>query len=118
MTPGYTDSAEKVIKKAFSVAKKMMAGNVGTEHLLAGLAGVADTTATQIRVNNGLDYEKLVNLIEVAVGNESTTVVKEYSKYTPRANRGIFVVRGQAAPVRFPAVWTPMSIQKYCPQAA
>ena len=86
MTPGYTDSAEKVIKKAFSVAKKMMAGSVGTEHILAGLASV-DATAAQILENNGLDYTKLINLIEVAVGNENKTTVKDYDKYTPRAKR-------------------------------
>jgi len=88
MTPGYTECAEKVIKKAFSVAKKMKTGSVGTEHILAGLANV-DATASKILVSNGLEYSKLIELIGVAVGNDGNIAVKDYDRYTPRARKVI-----------------------------
>lgn len=88
MTPDYTECAKYALKKSFEAAKQTAASSVGTEHILIGLAS-GKGTASEILINNGVDYEKLIAIAGNAIGSNGAVQVKDYDEYTPRAKKVI-----------------------------
>lgn len=105
MIPDYTDSAIQVLNIAADVAKRITVSNIGTEHILAGLL-MCDGTSRDILVNNGVDKEKLLELMEEFIGENSNTSVINYEEYTPRAKKIVDASLREAKRLGFSAVGT------------
>ena len=73
----YTKQAEKVLKTARTLAKKMGNRYVGTEHLLVALRKVYRTVAGQVLAQNGVKEEDLVKVV-----NELVSPVGEKQEVT------------------------------------
>lgn len=83
----YTKKAQRALRIANQLAKKMNHFYVGTEHILLGLLKEATGVAAQILIEMGVEEGQLTELIEelIAPGAEIiTTDKKEYSPSTVR----------------------------------
>ncbi|MDF2952627.1 MAG: ATPase domain protein, partial [Anaerocolumna sp.] len=86
MNDRYTESAKAAITYATEVAYKLSHNYVGTEHLLIGLLE-ADGVASKVLEKNGVDEEKVVDLVNQLIAPNSSTEVVEVDGFTPRSKR-------------------------------
>ena len=64
MLNNYTKQAERAIKYAGTMAKKLKHPYIGTEHLLLGLRKEFTGVAGQILAMNDVDEEKILRLMD------------------------------------------------------
>lgn len=86
MNDRYTENAKAAITYATNVAYKLSHNYVGTEHLLIGLLE-ADGVASKVLEKNGVDEEKVIELVNQLIAPNSATEVVEVDGFTPRAKR-------------------------------
>lgn len=80
----YTKQAERVIKYAGTMAKRMKHPYIGTEHLLLALRKEYTGVAGQILAENGVEDEQIQKLIEELVAPALEERVIETPKQSPR----------------------------------
>ena len=88
----YTESAQKVLKKAKQCANSLKHPYVGTEHLLVGLLEVK-CLVSSVLLNNGVQKQKIFEMIDKLVAPGETVVTEEKGIFTPRLQLliGIFI---------------------------
>lgn len=86
MNDKYTDSAKKAINYAQEIAYKLSHNYVGTEHLLIGLLQ-ADGVAQKVLEKNGVDVDKVVELVNQLIAPNTTVEAPEVDGFTPRSKR-------------------------------
>ncbi|MDF2610025.1 MAG: clpC [Lachnospiraceae bacterium] len=86
MNERYTESAKAAITFATEVAYKLSHNYVGTEHLLIGLIE-ADGVASKVLEKNGVDEEKVIELVNQLIAPNTATEVVEVDGFTPRSKR-------------------------------
>ena len=86
MNEKYTESARKAINYAQEIAYKLSHNYVGTEHLLIGLLQ-ADGVASKVLEKNGVDVDKVVELVNQLIAPNTTQEAPEVDGFTPRAKR-------------------------------
>lgn len=86
MQSRFTKSAEKVLNDAKRAAKSMGHNYVGTEHLLIALIRNSGVAAEVLR-ENGVDEEKIVDLVNELISPNATVMLKEREEFTPRARK-------------------------------
>jgi len=79
----YTESAQKVLKKAKQCANSLKHPYVGTEHLLVGLLEVK-CLVSSVLLNNGVQKQKIFEMIDKLVAPGETVVTEEKGIFTPR----------------------------------
>ncbi len=84
MTPSYTDSARQALRIASDVAYELADGNIGTEHILIGLAG-CDGAAAGILEKNKVDKDKLIEIAQTLIAPTTEVLVQGNDEYTPKA---------------------------------
>ena len=84
MTPSYTDSARQALRIASDMAYELADGNIGTEHILIGLAG-CEGAASEVLLKNGVSSEKLIEITQNLIETRSNTSVMGNDEYTPKA---------------------------------
>ncbi len=86
MQRNFTKSAEKALDHAKKIAKSLGHNYVGTEHILLGLLK-APGVAGEVLKENGVEADKIKELIEemIAVGDQ--TVLTKDIEFTPRARK-------------------------------
>ena len=82
----YTKSAQRVIANAKKEAANLGHHYVGTEHILLGLL-VTKGVAAEVLKENGVSYEKMLELVEDFLSAPGEVAVMEKEKMTPRASR-------------------------------
>lgn len=80
----YTKQAGNVIKYAGTMAKKLKHPYIGTEHLLLGLRKEYTGVAGQVLAMNGVDEEKILQLMDELIVPASEELMKENPKESPR----------------------------------
>ncbi len=85
MTKEYTTQAKKALKIAERTAKSTKSSYVGSEHLLVGLLAEGTGTAALVLKENGVELEKLQELISQLITPEKAEGPREGKPaYTPR----------------------------------
>ena len=84
MQNNYTKQAERAIKYAGTMAKKLKHPYIGTEHLLLGLRKEFTGVAGQILAANGVDEEKILHLMDELIVPASEELAQENPKESPR----------------------------------
>lgn len=80
----YTNQAENAIKYAAKKAKEMQHPYIGTEHLLLGLRREYSGVAGQILARNGVEEEKIYQLMDELIVPQTETPVKSRPAESPR----------------------------------
>lgn len=81
----YTANAKKVLDLAKRLAKSMHYNYVGTEHLLAGLVKEENGVAAEVLHANGIEFEKLQQMIAELISPGDGVLVEERGGFSPRA---------------------------------
>ena len=80
----FTDKAKTALMLAEKTASKMHAGYVGTEHVLVGLLKERTGVAAGVLSENGVEEDRLLEMIKELIVPESVVTVKEREGYSPR----------------------------------
>ena len=83
----FTEAARQVMKTAEEISEQLGHNYMGTEHILIGLLDT-EGVASKILVTNGLDKEKLMELIDQLIAPDGKVGFAEINNITPRA-RGV-----------------------------
>ena len=81
----YTVKAKKAIDIAGKMSKSLHHNYIGTEHLLIGLLKENSGVAAKILNENGVELDKIVDLIKELIAPAEGTAVAESDGYSPRA---------------------------------
>lgn len=83
----YTAKAKKALDIANRMSKSLHHNYVGTEHILIGLLKEGTGVAAAVLTENGVELDKLLELIEELIAPSADTVLKEREGYSPRSSR-------------------------------
>ncbi len=86
MYDNFTNNALEAIQNAKEIAYALSHNYIGTEHLLIGLLTAPGVAATVLE-ENGVDKEKLVDLIEQLIAPQGNISMMEQDNFTPRSAR-------------------------------
>ena len=79
----FTDKAKTALMLAEKTASKMHAGYVGTEHVLVGLLKERTGVAAGVLSENGVEEDRLLEMIKELIVPESVVTAKEREGYSP-----------------------------------
>ena len=79
--------AKKAIDIAGKMSKSLHHNYIGTEHLLIGLLKENSGVAAKILNENGVELDKIVDLIKELIAPAEGTAVAESDGYSPRARQ-------------------------------
>ena len=85
----FTEQARQAMKIAEEISEQLGHNYMGTEHILIGLLD-AEGVASKILVTNGLEKEKLLDLIDQLITPDGKLGFAEINNITPRA-RGVIM---------------------------
>ena len=85
MKSNYTEKAKAALMLAQKEAKKFNQSYVGTEHILIGLLKENTAIASQVLQDNGVDYQKIKELMNDLIAPDFKVAVKEKDGYSPKA---------------------------------
>ncbi|MCI7522134.1 ATP-dependent Clp protease ATP-binding subunit [Roseburia hominis] len=96
MQTPYTAKAKKAIDIATRISKSLHHSYIGTEHILLGLLKEGTGVASQILADNGVEYDKVLELVEELIAPGNAVAVLE-DGLSPRAAHVLEVSRAEAA---------------------
>ena len=96
MQTAYTAKAKKAIDIATRISKSLHHSYIGTEHILLGLLKEGTGVASQVLADNGVEYDKVLELIEELIAPGNAVAVLE-DGLSPRAARVLEVSKAEAA---------------------
>lgn len=83
----FTARAKEALKKASELASGLGQNYIGTEHLLLGLSETGGSVAEKVLTQNGVDSEKLKDLMRQVLSSGSDVGVMEPGGYSPRVRK-------------------------------
>lgn len=87
MQTSYTAKAKKAIDIALRMSKSLHHSYTGTEHLLIGLLKEGSGVAAQVLKDNGVELQKVLELIEELIAPSAPISVTEPEGLSPRAEQ-------------------------------
>lgn len=87
MQTAYTAKAKKAVDIAAKMSKTLRHNYIGTEHILIGLLKEGTGVASQVLKDNGVELEKVLELIEELIAPASAVNLLEPEGCSPRAER-------------------------------
>ena len=96
MQTAYTVKAKKAIDIATRISKSLHHSYIGTEHILLGLLKEGTGVASQVHADNGVEYDKVLELIEELIAPGNAVAVLE-DGLSPRAAHVLEVSQAEAA---------------------
>ena len=96
MQTAYTAKAKKAIDIATRISKSLHHSYIGTEHILLGLLKEGTGVASQVLADNGVEYDKMLELIEELIAPGNAVAVLE-DGLSPRAAHVLEVSKAEAA---------------------
>lgn len=96
MQTAYTAKAKKAIDIATRISKSLHHSYIGTEHILLGLLKEGTGVASQVLADNGVEYDKVLELIEELIAPRNAVAVLE-DGLSPRAAHVLEVSKAEAA---------------------
>ena len=106
----YTPQAKEALSLAVGVAESLNHGYVGTEHLLIGLLQEGTGVAAKVLEENGVEEDKVVELVSQLIAPNPTLQTADTAAYTPRARR---VIENQLSG-RLCGLRQPRSVRSIC----
>ncbi len=88
MQTPYTGKAESALRRAKRFSDHSGQGYIGTEHILIGLLREKNSVASTVLLQNGMDEDRLEQLIIDYIAPEHGVTLKEREGYSPKA-RGV-----------------------------
>ncbi|WP_026495073.1 ATP-dependent Clp protease ATP-binding subunit [Butyrivibrio sp. WCD3002] len=85
MNKEYTQKAENALKQARKTARSLKLNYVGTEHLLMGLIRTEDCVASRILIDNGINEDKMMDIIKDLIVEGGNLTVLDKEGFSPRA---------------------------------
>ena len=92
----FTPNAREALKAAERYAASLKQGYVGTEHLLAGLIKEQTGVAHRVLMANGLELERVLDMIKESIAFDNGISIKERGGYSPRAQAVLEEAKGLA----------------------
>lgn len=83
----FTECAARALQEAKNAAIDLQQKDIGSEHLLIGLLRVKDSVAGSVLEENGVEEEKIIELIEQLIAPGTVAVMDNENTYTPKAER-------------------------------
>ena len=96
MQTAYTAKEKKAIDIATRISKSLHHSYIGTEHILLGLLKEGTGVASQVLADNGVEYDKVLELIEELIAPGNAVAVLE-DGLSPRAAHVLEVSKAEAA---------------------
>lgn len=96
MQTAYTAKAKKAIDIATRISKSLHHSYIGTEHILLGLLKEGTGVASQVLADNGVEYDKVLELIEELIAPGNAVAVLE-DGLSPRAAHVLEVSQAEEA---------------------
>lgn len=87
MNRPYTAKAKKALALAGRISRSLHHNYIGTEHLLLGLMREGSGVAACVLMSNGVEEEKLVQLIEDLIAPSSDVLVMDRDGYSPKTQK-------------------------------
>ena len=81
----FTPNAKAALMLAERYAKRMRQGYIGCEHILLGLVEERAGTASVVLQENGVDAAKIREMIRDLIAFDSSIILEDKEKYSPRA---------------------------------
>ncbi len=91
----FTKKAQKVLNDAQDIAKELGHNYVGTEHLLVALIRDSGVASEVLRAN-GVEEQKILDLIDETISSESGVLVADEGRFTPRTQKILNAAREEA----------------------
>lgn len=86
MFENFTDHAKEAVENAAGIASELSHNYIGTEHLLIGLLS-APGVAGRVLEENGVEKERLLDLIQQLIAPATNVGTAERDNFTPRSQR-------------------------------
>ena len=96
MQSRFTDRAQAALNYAEKCARQLKQGYVGTEHILVGLIREQNGVAAKVLAANGVDGNRVMEMIRELIAFDSGVAVKEREGYSPRAQKVLEEAHRQA----------------------
>lgn len=87
MNRPYTAKAKKALALAGKMSRSLHHNYIGTEHLLLGLLREGSGVAACVLMSNGVEENKLVELIEELIAPSSDVMVMDHDGYSPKTQK-------------------------------
>jgi ATP-dependent Clp protease ATP-binding subunit ClpC len=97
MQSQFTDKAQTALSMAAKCARSLKQGYIGTEHLLVGLVRENTGVAARVLQENGVEADRVVEMIQDLIAFDKGVQVTERPGYSPRATRVLEEAHVQAA---------------------
>ena len=96
MNSQFTDKANDALKLAKKTARSLKLNYVGTEHILMGLVREQGSVASRILQDNGIEENRLLDMIRDLMVPEGTISTSERDGFSPRAEQVLAEAHRQA----------------------
>ncbi len=96
MQSRFTDNAQTALTWAAKCAKSLKQGYVGTEHILVGLIKEKNGVAAKVLADNGVDVDRVIDMIQDLIAFEKGVTLREREGYSPRAEKVLSEAHRQA----------------------
>lgn len=106
MNKPYTAKAKKALALAGKMSRRLHHNYIGTEHLLLGLLHEGSGVAACVLMSNGVEEEKLVQLIEDLIAPSSGVMIMDRDGYSPKTQKVLERASTEAERFRSDAVGT------------
>ncbi len=83
----FTMQAQQALKLAIEAAEELHHKYIGTEHILLGLRRENTSVAARVLAANGINEERILEMIEKFISTDSNVALADHSGYTPTASR-------------------------------
>ena len=87
MNRPYTAKAKRALTLAGRMSRSLHHNYIGTEHLLLGLLREGSGVAACVLMSNGVEEEKLVQLIEDLIAPSSDVLIMDRDGYSPKTQK-------------------------------
>ena len=83
----FTIQAQRALQLAIEASEELGHHYIGTEHILLGLRREGTAVAAKVLETNGIDDQKILDMIAKFISSDHTVLLREQSGYTPSAKR-------------------------------
>ena len=83
----FTIQAQRALQLAIEAAEELGHQYIGTEHILLGLRREGTAVAAKVLQSNGIDDQKILDMITKFISSDTKVTILERAGYTPSAKR-------------------------------
>ncbi len=96
MQSQFTNKAQTALNLSARCAKSLKQGYIGTEHILVGLMKEKTGVAAKVLVDNGVEADKVLDMIRELIAFDNGVMLAEREEYSPRSKRVLEEAHKQA----------------------